>query len=773
MRHFKSLSLAISIALAGCSNQYTETPSPNSLKQLQTTQSLLSLDDAVSVNHATLVKNTDEQSSFPMHVRFQSQKHAYSNVVIEPKTPFDWSHYDDVNIAFTLSNPGEHSVQLYLDVTDIHGDTYTRTTSVAKGSKNKYYAKISGHDLAVAKDQAFNDLNFTSGLRSNPDTWASSEIQFTSMWGNKNLDLSGIKRISLSVQHAMFDKEIIIHDMQLRPNPPMDPLFLTNIVDQYGQNAKQEFAYKIHNDEELLNQRDKEFATFTNRPLEHYSRFSGWKNGPKVEGTGYFTTKKHNGKWYLLDPEGYLYFATGLDIIRLSNSTTMTGYDFTNPVFEVTDDAGVTPEDSKGLNRVSNSALDRRFVAAGIRTNMFEWLPEYTEPLGKHYGYRASAHSGPLTKGETFSFYSANLERKYADLNPDFLSVWRDVTIKRMLDWGFTSLGNWTDPSYYQNTRIPFFANGWIIGDYKTISSGNDFWAPLPDVFDPKFTERTYVTVRQIAKEVQNTPWCVGVFIDNEKSFGRSETAETEHGIVLHTLGRNAADVPTKAAFSKYLKNKYESIEALNQVWDTNIASWAEFDQGYTATINNPAQLEDYGELLFLYADKYFSTVAKVMDEIMPNHMYLGSRLADWGMPKQVIKAAAKNVDVMSYNVYKEGLHPSKWGFLADLDMPSIIGEFHNGALDSGLFHPGLIHASDQEDRGKMYQDYMRSVIDNPYFVGAHWFQYIDSPITGRAHDGENYNVGFVTVADTPYTPLVDAAREINQAMYKRRSSEQ
>ena len=102
--------------------------------------------------------------------------------------------------------------------------------------------------------------------------------------------------------------------------------------------------------------------------------------------------------------------------------------------------------------------------------------------------------------------------------------------------------------------------------------------------------------------------------------------------------------------------------------------------------------------------------------------------------------------------------------------MPCIIGEFHFGATsDTGLFHPGLLHCSDQADRARAYQEYVRSVIDNPHFVGCHWFQYMDSPITGRALDGENYNVGFVRVTDVPYQSMVDAAKELHRNLYKRR----
>ena len=428
-----------------------------------------------------------------------------------------------------------------------------------------------------------------------------------------------------------------------------------------------------------------------------------------------------------------------------------------------------TPEDSMGLNRVADSAVSQRYLASTTRADMFTWLPDYSEPLGKHYGYRRSAHSGPLKKGETYSFYSANLERKFGEDSPNFMSEWRDFTLDRMEHWGFTSLGNWADPMFYDNTQVPYFANGWIIGDFKTVSSGNDFWSPLPDVFDPKFEERALATTKVIAEEVKNSPWCVGVFIDNEKSFGRPESNESRYGIVLHTLKRNGADVPTKAAFTQVMKKQYGDIAKLNKAWNKDIANWDAFNQGIDSTITSDAQLKDYATLLFTYADKYFEIVHNAVEKHLPNHMYMGARFPDWGMPIEVVKASAQYADVVSYNAYKEGLHEKKWGFLAEIDKPSIIGEYHVGAKDSGLFHPGLIHASDQEDRAKMFEDYMYSVIDNPYFVGAHWFQYIDSPITGRAYDGENYNVGFVSVTDTPYAPLIKSARKVNSEIYTRR----
>jgi hypothetical protein len=46
-----------------------------------------------------------------------------------------------------------------------------------------------------------------------------------------------------------------------------------------------------------------------------------------------------------------------------------------------------------------------------------------------------------------------------------------------------------------------------------------------------------------------------------------------------------------------------------------------------------------------------------------------------------------------------------------------------------------------------------------------------DEPTTGQTLDGENYQNGFVDVADTPYTETIQAAREIGYHLYEIRSA--
>ncbi|GLT15351.1 beta-galactosidase [Vibrio algivorus] len=698
-----------------------------------------------------------------VEIHSKSKEHMYTSMDIIPTMDevWDWSQLANFCFAFNAHNIGRRSSQVFINIFDHKGQMHSRSINIAGQSNHTYLIELKGEYLN-------GKTNYYSGFRSNPAPWKHDSIYATWMWGEMNLDLTNIQRIEFSINGSLIDHTLLLSHFRLLESPKCNAKYLTNIIDQYGQNAHFEYPEKIHSDQELAHKTQEELKELSKGSLPNRSRFSGFTGKGQYKATGFFRTEKIDGKWSLIDPDGYPYFATGLDIIRLANSYTMTGVDYDHNTIQQRNADDLTPEDSLEKLEVSMDSKSTAKVLSAIRRDCFQWLPKYDEPLGQHYAYMRELFEGALDQGETYSFYAANLHRKYGN---NFMQKWRDVTIDRMLNWGFSSLGNWTAPDFYSNKKLPFFANGWIIGDFKTVSSGDDFWSPLPDPFDPLFKVRAEATAKQIENEINQSPWCVGIFIDNEKSWGRMGTITGQHGIAIHTLTRDACDSPTKAVFVKLLQDKYGKIEALNKAWLTNISSWESLASGVNNLLHNEAQLDDYGMLLEAYATEYFRIVNDSLKRRLPNHLYLGCRFADWGMTPDVVRAAAKHCDVISYNYYKEGLHPEAWAFLSDIDMPSIIGEFHIGAKDTGLFHPGLVTADNQKERGEMYQAYMNSVIDNPYFVGAHWFQYIDSPITGRSYDGENYNVGFVSITDTPYEDMVKAAKDVHNSLYKRRFS--
>lgn len=723
-----------------------------------------SLNKAVENNvKASLIEGQEKKYGKALKLVFEPREESTIELPTPAQGYWNWDYAGDLNLALDVSNPGSQSFQFWLTLMDANGRKQERSAVIDAGQSARFYALLTGR---VANAQ--------TGMRETPPAWQTSEEKLAWRSGDRDFDFTKVTKIIFKAYAQFETNTLIVDNLELRVNPAQDPEYLVGIVDKFGQAAKKNYPTKIHSEKQLKAAADAELASLANaKQPEDRSRFGGWSKGPKLEGTGYFRTTKVDGRWWMVDPEGYLFFSSAIANVRMANLETITGYDFNDASVRKIDPEELTPEDSRDIIPVGKKSLNSRFLASPLRREMFEWLPPYDHELGEHYGYRRTVHQGVIEHGEVYSFYKANLERRYGQSSPNsYIKTWRDVTLDRMVDWGFTSFGNWIDPMFYDNQRMPFFANGWIIGDFKVIYSGQDYWSPLPDVYDPEFKRRAHLTIKQIGREVKNTPWCVGVFVDNEKGWGSMKNDRAHFGAVYYALSRTADESPAKKQFTQLLTKKYGVIAALNQAWGTKIDSWSSFATGITMDKLNDASRADFSMLYADYAETYFRIVSSEIKDALPNHMYMGVRIAaEWGMPVEVVAAAKKYSDVLSFNNYREGMHPDTWAFLKDLDFPTIIGEYHIGSTsDTDFYHPGLVIAADQTDRAKMYENYMNSVIDNPYMVGAHWFQYIDDPVTGRAYDGENYNVGWVSNTDIPYQPMVDAAKRVNKSLYQRRS---
>ncbi|MBC7004364.1 beta-galactosidase [Photobacterium sp. BZF1] len=677
---------------------------------------------------------------------------AYPNLILQPEQPWNWSEKGKFNLAFDIANPTDETIQLFFRVDQAKNSDQGGTADGVTDSLSGFATLRPNSDTTYYLSLAQSAGTMTSGLRSEPPKRSYDAHAISFGWGETDLSTSHIHSLQLYLQNPTKDAEIELSAVRLIPDLDADVTRYQGIIDQYGQFTGDEWPEKILNDKQLqtagkqaLHQLGK--AT----PMTDSCQYGGWKNGPKLEATGFFRTEKVDEKWTLVDPEGCLFFMTGLDNVRMDDTVTITGIDYDE-------------NDSK-------SAI----IASPLRHSMFEWLPDRNDPLAANYDYAPFVHSGALKRGEVFSFYRANLMRKYGTEKPEAMQIWKQVTLDRMTDWGFTSLGNWIDPMFYGSERIAYQVHGWINGNHKRISTGNDYWGPIHDPFDPEFIHSTREMANEIATHVSvDDPWLIGVFVDNEISWGNVMNEANHYGLIINALSYSCEESPAKAAFSQHLKSKYPSITDLNLAWQSDIASWKSFDRSFDhRSALTPGMQEDYSELLQMLSEQYFSIVQSEVKKVLPNHLYLGARFADWGVTPEIARGAAKYVDVMSYNLYANDLNDSKkahWkDLLPELDKPSMIGEFHFGATDTGLFHGGIVNVANQSERAKMYQHYMDSVVSNPYFVGAHWFQYLDSPASGRAWDGENYNIGFVTVADEPYVELIEAAKQFNAELYHKR----
>jgi hypothetical protein len=251
-------------------------------------------------------------------------------------------------------------------------------------------------------------------------------------------------------------------------------------------------------------------------------------------------------------------------------------------------------------------------------------------------------------------------------------------------------------------------------------------------------------------------PWCIGYFVDNELAWGDAPSLAT--AALASPRGQAA-----KAAFLAFLAQKYPSIDRLNAAWGTAHVSW----DALADCRRPPSQQQAKGDLESFsstIAAEYFRQCRAAVKRIAPDNLYLGCRFA-W-VNDRAAHAAAQFCDVVAYNLYRDDV--ADFRLPEGIDKPVIIGEFHFGALDRGMFHTGLRPTASQDDRAAAYRNYVTGALRNRYLVGTHWFQFGDQATTGRG-DGENYQIGLVDICDRPYRETIEAVREVGRSMYRTR----
>jgi hypothetical protein len=656
---------------------------------------------AVLPGPAEAIRVTFEPAEWPS-VRFPAPR----------ERAWDWSGRGF--LLLDLTNPGREPLNLGIRIDDdpsADGRLHCRTAQVALGARESATVAVA---LAPADPM-------THGMRGLP---AYPGTRGVGASGQGPFRWSHVFAFQVFMHRPATERSVEIRAARLAP-----PISLEGIVDALGQYAGGSWPGKVLSESELAQRHEQEARDLATHPAPaDRDRFGGWKSGAKLPGSGFFRTALHQGKWWLVDPDGALFVSLGIDVVSPHEATMVTG-----------------------------------------RETMFQGLPRPGDPLARHFGMAFEVHSGPVKSGKTFNFYAANLERIYG---PHHAEMWKESTLNRLPSWGFNTIGNWSDERLYRNGKVPYVATAGIRGGHARLSSGSDYWGTMHDPFDPRFVESVRASLRGVTARIKGDPWCLGTFVDNELSWGGFGDEGGRIGLGLGALKEAAEKSPAKRALIDQLRKKYGEIVRLNDAWKTPLRDWQELETPWQPAPYHVPRTEAFRADLRAFvkelARAYFRTVRDELKKADPDHLYLGCRFA-W-RTEEAVAASAEFCDVVSFNIYDRRVDPRKWAFLNALNRPVIIGEFHAGALDRGMFHTGLVSTADQAERAAIYADYVGSVLDSPALVGCHWFQYVDEPLTGRSFDGENYNIGFLTVTDTPYPELVAAARKVHAEAYARRA---
>lgn len=464
------------------------------------------------------------------------------------------------------------------------------------------------------------------------------------------IDTRHVTEISFQLQWPYEDEiedlpDFRLSDLRLEGVPEegrfVAPEKYVPFVDAYGQFAHADWRFKVRSDAELANDLKAELARLHPAP-ESWDRFGGWARGPKLKATGHFRAEKAGGKWWLVTPEGRLFFSVGLDVVRIMTDVT---------------DGSRHPD----------------------------W------------------YLGPLPADGKMKFTVWNLEKKFG--KRDFAADYFDLVFRRLDSWGFNTVGNWSAPELALASRKPYVVS--VLERARGVRLHAKF--PIYDFADPDFETSLRAAIRgkfaaeAALRHAATDPMCIGFFVDNELPF---------------------------------------------QKW-----------------------IPDVGEAAAApYLDLYFRLCKEELAKAAPGKLYLGSRLVGFRQAGVLWRAAARYCDVVTVNAYANAVFnlPEKM-FDGGRERPILVGEFHFGCYDRGLFKPGLVSVWNQAERARSYTRFVEGCLQHPLIVGCHWFQYRDQPLLGRG-DGEAYQIGFVDVCDRPYPEMTRAARKLGGELYEKRA---
>lgn len=385
---------------------------------------------------------------------------------ITPGLPTNWDGYNFVVLEFKITT----SQRFQLGFTTETGYNELRVMSYCANGWNKlaiplkYFRELPDPALDLAA--TYNHARYTGWIN----------------LGGSRYPLRGVDSIGIRMNVPIGNPQIEIRSVTLTIDDPGDKyLGSIPVVDEFGQWNLGEYEGKVHSLDQLKKEwtaEDQENSlvqtsssvdsktgeaitrTVVQNPYG-YSKYGGYLNA-KVKATGFFRTQKVKGRWWFVDPEGYLFLSNGADC--------------------------VSPAGGGNVNNLEK------------RINLYKELPP------KMYGTSIDNPRIP-------SFATWNLYRRYGD---DFAAKSIEMTINRMDQWGLNTIANWSYQGVYRLNRKAFMLQLRGIGI-------EDGMMGLPDVYDANYAVKVDEACKREVALNKDNPWLIGYFVGNEPAWLEQE----------------------------------------------------------------------------------------------------------------------------------------------------------------------------------------------------------------------------------------------------------
>ena len=279
------------------------------------------------------------------------------------------------------------------------------------------------------------------------------------------------------------------------------------LLDELGQSALHDWQGKTRCADALIARLEAQLATAAEQTVpEGFSHWGGWP-ARQVEATGFFHTHNDGERWWLVDPDGYLFWSSGLDCVRFSIES----------------------------------------AHEGLEDGLL-WLPE---PESEY----AAVHGAPERK--SLNYLEANFIRAFGA--EAAAENWATIALSQLRALGFNTVANWSDWEIAQG-RVPYTRPM----DARPLQALPAVYRDFPDVYHPDFETAAAGFASQLATSVDD-PAFIGYFLMNEPKWGFAQ--ETPAAGMLYNTGTCYA----RTALVAYLQDRYPSEAALSDAWGLTV----------------------------------------------------------------------------------------------------------------------------------------------------------------------------------------------------------
>lgn len=326
---------------------------------------------------------------------FTPKSHNESLEIWQTGKALDWSKakYLICEVSHTNGNSAIINLDFYRRVGRREGETTQQGQAAAEVSRGPRISPKIGV-LPGLRTQLVFPLSHLDGQEIFMARWPR---QLKGTVSGSRLDPSeiGAVRLRLSpVQAPDYLSHLLVYRVFLSDSPPEPlPPEAEPYVDEFGQWARKDWPGKIRNANELKERfRALELQANAGKYPSDWSRYGGWKE-KQFEATGFFRAHHDGRRWWLVDPEGYVFLSAGMDCVGANISTTVRGQE-----------------------------------------DLFAWLP----PRGDRGGV---------------DFLVSNLSRVYG---AEWRAEWERITTGLLKSAGFNTVANWSDLRFARRAGMPY-----------------------------------------------------------------------------------------------------------------------------------------------------------------------------------------------------------------------------------------------------------------------------------------------------------------------------